>query len=308
MKILTLTLCLFGSALFGDECLSDVAPECVVIAEEPSRSLWDYHPLHIGGNGIYIGEAEVKVAGDPRGHLRFNKTNAFLFMLLPISEKTYFFPRVEWNTFELNWSQNPYFNQSRFYYAQFGLMMYTTALDKWRWIARIDYNLDTHHFSKPGLYGLTSGLLWGSYQIHRKWHYHVGMTNYVGMKGSTVYPIIGADYSPNKKWMIQAIFPFSYFVQYQWKDWCKVAIKGRPLKERFRSGKHEPQPRSIFSYSSMGAELSVFMEKKMRFETEIFAGYNFGGKFYIKNRHGSNPFYTKVGGAPYVGATLDYAF
>lgn len=283
--------------------------EEIAVVEEPSRSLWDYHPLHIGGNAILVCEADVHPKkGDEKGHLRFNKTNAFLFMLLPISAETYFFPRVEWNRFTLDWNENPKFNQTHFYYLQFGLMMYSIALENWRWIMRVDYNLDTRHFSKPGLYGLTSGLLWGSYQIHRKWHYHVGATGFFGLESTTIYPIIGADYAPNKKWLIQAIFPFSYFIQYRFAPWCKVAIKGRPLKERFRVGKHEIQPYSVFNYSTMGAEFNVVFEQKDRLEVELYGGYNSGGKFYIKDRNGHNGYYTRVNGAPYVGANIDYAF
>lgn len=278
-------------------------------AEEQSHSLWDYHPLHLGGNAIWIGDADVTPRKSHEdGHLAFRKENAYLYMLLPISEKSYFFPRVEWDTFTLRWNENPKFNQTQFYYLQFGLTFYTIALDNWRWIMRADYNLDTKHFSKPGLYGLTTGLLWGAYQIHRKWHYHVGTTFYVGMKGSTVYPLIGADYSPNKKWTFLAIFPINYAIQYQVVDWCRLSIKGRPLRERFRTGKHEPQPLSIFNYSAMGGEFNVFMEKKGRLEVELYAGYNFGGAFYIKDRNGHNGFYTDVGGAPYAGANIDFAF
>lgn len=280
-----------------------------LFADEPSRSLWDYHPLHIGGNAIALGEAEVtpKREGHEEGHIAFRKANAYLFMLLPISEKSYFFPRVEWNTFTMDWNKNPKFHETHFSYVQFGLTFYTTALEKWRWIMRVDYNLDTKHFTKPGLYGLTTGLLWGSYQIHRKWHYHVGSTAYVGMEGHTVYPLIGADYSPNKKWTFLAIFPINYAIQYQVLDWCRLSLKGRPLKERFRTGKNEPQPRSVFNYTSMGLEFNVFMEKKNRLEVELYGGYNFGGAFYIKNQHGHNALYTNVGGSPYVGINIDFA-
>ncbi len=281
----------------------------LLFAEEPSRSLWDYHPLHIGGNTIYIGDADIsRRDGGEGGHLHFNKSNAFLFMLLPISETSYFFPRIEWVTFEMDWNKNPKFDETRFYYTQFGLTFYTTALEKWRWITRIDYNIDTEHFGKPGPYGLWTWLLWGSYQIHSKWHYHIGTVGYVGMKGHDVFPVIGADYSPNKTWMFQVIFPISYSIQYEIAPWCKLAIKGRPLRERFRVGSNEKQPGSIFHYSSIGTELNLSMEKKMRFETELFIGYNFGGTFKIENQRGKNPLYTDVKSAPYVGANIDYAF
>lgn len=181
-------------------------------ASPPSQSLWDYHPIHIGGNALVIGPASVHVSGNPSGHLVFNKENAFLYMLLPISADSYFFPRVEWNTFEMKWNQNPKFQATRFYYAQFGLTFYTKAMQDWRWIFRADYNMNIKH--PTGRYGLFSGLAWGSHQIHPDWHYHIGAMGYAGLKGDIFYPVIGFDYAPGKKWLIQAIFPFAYSVDY----------------------------------------------------------------------------------------------
>jgi hypothetical protein len=295
MKKRTLLFFLFLAALIG--------------AEEPSRSLWDYHPLHMGGNLLRLGGAEVTPRKSHEdGKLYFRKSNVFLNMLVPVSETTYFFPRVEWNTFTLDWSQNPKFHSTHFYYAQFGLMMYSTGLEKWRWIARIDYNIDLEHFSQPGPYGLLTGLLWGAYQVHRKWHYHVGAVAYSGMEGQMVYPIVGLDYSPDKKWTFQAIFPIDYSIQYHAAPWCRLSLKARPLKERFRVGNHEPEPRAIFNYSTIGTEFNVHFEKTRRFEIELYGGYNFGGSFYIKSQGGHNPYYTDLGGAIYGGATLDYGF
>jgi hypothetical protein len=274
--------------------------------EEPSQSLWDYHPIHLGGNILRIGKADVD--GYPDGHLYFRKNNAYLMMLVPISAETYFFPRVDWNSFTLDWNKNPKFNQTHFYYAQFGLMCYTTAMEHWRWIARVDGNLDLEHFAHPGTYGLLSGFLWGAYQFSEKWHYHIGGLGYVGLKGDTVYPLIGFDYSWDDHWKITAIFPIEYSLQYKLgKEW-RFSLKGRPLKERFRTGGQQPQPRSIFSYSTIGAEANIHYEREMRFELELFAGYNFGGNFYIKNQNGHEALYTTVGGAPYAGGTIDYAF
>jgi len=280
------------------------------MAEEQSGSLWDYHPLHVGANTIRIGGAPVTLTSNSAydGKLFFRKTNAFLSMLLPVNNTTFFIPRVEWNTFTLNWARNPRFNQTHFYYFQFGLTLYTYALDKWRWIFRIDYNLDQEHFSQPGLYGLTTGLLWGAYQIHEEWHCHFGATAYKGMEGATLYPIIGLDYAPDKKWLFQLIFPILYSIEYKITPWCRLSLLGRPLRERFRTGAKEPQPRSVFNYSSMGTELNLHLEKAMRVEFELFGGYNFGGDFYIKNSSGHNALYTSVGGAFYGGAKFEYGF
>ncbi len=280
----------------------------LLAAEE--KGYWDYHPLHVGGNGIYLGQADITRAHSDSnyGHLQFNKANVFATILVPISRYSYFFPRIEWNIFTLEWNRNPKFNKTQFNYMQFGLTFYTIALEKWRWIIRADYNMDAQHFYQPGSYGLFSGLLWGSYQIHRKWHYHIGTLGYAGLQGDQVYPVIGFDYSPNKKWLFEIIFPINYEIRYQWTERWRVALKGRPLKERFRTGTHEPQPRSIFSYSTIGAELNVQYEIIRKFEFEAYAGYNFGGTFYIKDLGGRKPLYTDVHSSPYAGFKVDYGF
>lgn len=279
---------------------------CRAEDEEPSQSLWDYHPIHVGGNLIYIGKADID--GPQHGHLVFQKQNIYLNMLVPISATSYFFPRIDWNHFILDWNKNPKFNETEFQYVQFGLMFYSTSLEKWRWILRAEYSLDLDHFSMPSMYGQFSGLIWGAYELHKKWHYHVGATGYAGLRGDIVYPIIGLDFSPNKHWTFEAIFPITYSIQYKLDPNWRFSIKGRPLKERFRTGTGQPQPRSIFNYSSVGTELNIHYEIPMRFEIEAYAGYNFGGKFYIKNQGGHKALYTDVEGAPYVGGNLDYAF
>lgn len=308
MKRLLPFFLLISAISFADDgILPDTNLPEVPLKEEPSQSLWDYHPIHMGGN--YITFSPASVTNVPEGgDLRFNKANAFLYMLLPVSATSYFFPRVEWNTFELNWDKNPKFNETRFYYLQFGLTFYTTAIENWRWILRANYNIDVKHMQRASQYSLYDALIWGSYQPHRKWHYHVGAFGYKGMEGQEVYPVIGIDFSPNKKWTFLAIFPMDYSIQYKLNDRWRLSLKGRPMKERFRTGKNEPQPRSVFSYSSMGAELNLRYERFMRFEMEVFGGYSSGGNFYIKDKDGKNALYSNVGGSIYGGANLDYAF
>lgn len=285
----------FAFHLFAQECCDE-------------KSIWDYHPIHVGGNGLFIGKADIdfKRGGGRDGDLLFNKENAYLYTFLPISKCSFFIPRVEWNTFEMNWNRNPRFNETRFHYMQFALSFVSQAVETWRWVARADYNIDIKHFSHPNTYGLFSALLWGAHEFHRKWHYHVGALGYTGFEGQEIYPIIGLDFSPNKKWMFQAVFPINYSVEYALNERWRLALKARPLKERFRAGKMEPSPRSIFTYSSMGLEFNVHYEKFLQLEIEFFGGYNFGGSFYIKDRTGQNPLYRNLGGAPYGGASLNW--
>ncbi len=271
------------------------------------KTLWDFHPLHVGGNLIALGKADVDRKDGPQdGNLVFNKANLFTYFMLPISGCSFFLPRVEWNTFTMDWNHNPRFKETHFHYMQFALTFMSLAVETWRWIARVDYNVDIKHFSHPKTYGLFSALLWGTHELYDKWHYHIGALGYTGFSGQEVYPVIGLDYTLNKKWFFQAVFPINYSIEYSFNDQWKLALKGRPLKERFRVGKYEPSPRSVFNYSSMGVELNLHYEKFLRLDFEIFGGYNFGGDLYFKNREGHETLYTKVKGAPYGGASLNW--
>lgn len=274
---------------------------------EEKSCLWDYHPIHIGGNLIYLGKADVDLKNGPNdGEVRFNKENAFLYCFLPISKYSYFLPRIEWNTLTMDWNRNPRFHETHFHFVQFALTFLSLAVEKWRWLARLDYNIDIKHFSSPRMYGLLSALLWGTHELHRKWHYHIGALGYSGFEGQEVYPIIGLDYAPNKKWLFQIIFPINYSIEYSINKEWRLSLKGRPLKERFRVGRLEPDPRSIFNYSSMGAEFNIHFERFLRLEIELFAGYNFGGSLYLKDRTGHHSLYTSVQGSPYGGASLNW--
>jgi len=287
-------------------CMIGAAALCV--AEDTdinSYSYWDFHPLHLGGNVLRVGGAKLTHT-EEGSRLFYRKTNAFFYMLVPISMKSYFLPRVEWTTFTMDWAKNPKFHQDHFYYAGFSLTFYTTAVERWRWIVRAEYNLDTEHFATPQLYGLFSGLLWGVHEINKQWNFHIGGLGYTGMRGDQIYPIIGADYSPTDHWTFLFAFPIEYYVQYKIDPHWKFSVRGRPLKERFRAGQHEPQPRSIFSYSSFGSELNVKYQIFLRLEVEAYAGYNWGGTFYIKDAHGKNSLYTSLGGAPYGGLNLNW--
>ena len=283
----------------------------LLATEEQQHSLWYYHPLHVGGQFIGVGNTDCT---DERpnhlhnnGNVSFNKTNAFISMMTPISRHHIFFPRLEYDYITFDWNKNRKFNETHFYYLQFDLMYYCTALEHWKWIARFDYSLQIKHFSHPGQYSLYNGLLWGAYELNPKWHYHVGALGYAGMEGFNIYPIIGLDYAPDNHWFFQALFPINYSIEYRLSDWT-FAVKGRPLKERLRSGSHEPQPRSVFSYSSMGSEINVRYERQLKFSIEGYGGYNWGGTFYIKDSHGKHAEYVNFNGSIYGGASIDYGF
>ena len=275
--------------------------------EEITPSYWSIHPLHIGGNAIRLGSADISHSPE-KGHLVFGKYSTFVDLLIPVTKKSYFFPRVDWTTFTMDWNKNPKFNEHQFNYAQFSLTFYSIELDQWRWIMRAQYNLDTKHFDNPRQYGLFTGLVWGANEFRENWHYHIGALGYTGMEGGEFWPVIGFDYTPTPKWSFAAIFPIEYYIQYKMTNHWLIALKARPLKERFRVGKDQPQPKSVFSYSTVGTELNIRYEIIRRFEIEAYGGWNFGGTFYIKNEAGKKALYTQIGSSPYFGAAFNWGF
>lgn len=278
---------------------------CSLFSEENEVSYWDLHPWRIGSQIIRIGKADCSNA---EGNVHYRKSNLYTTVMVPINPKNFFFPRIEMNYVTFDWNQNPKFNETHFYYLQASLAYYSTGLEDWRWIGRFDYNLQTEHLSHPGRYGLYSGILWGAHQIHHKWRYHIGFLGYGGLEGSTIYPIIGFDWTPNGHWFLQALFPINYSIEYSFDESWTLAIKTQPLKERLRVGSREPQPRSIFNYSSTGTELNLQYEYKNRLTAEIYGGINYGGKFYIKDARGKNALYVKFESAPFFGAKIDFGF
>lgn len=278
---------------------------------EEQRSLWHYHPLHAGGQYIYLGKADCHNEHPSHHHhlgtVGFSKANAFVSMMVPFNRHNIIFPQLQYNYVTFDWNKNTKFNETHFAYMQFDLLYYSTGLEHWKWIMRFDYSLQTKHFSQPGRYSLYNGLLWGAYELDDKWHYHVGALGYAGLESYNIFPIIGLDYAPSKRWLIQTIFPINYSIEYKLSKWT-FAAKLRPLKERLRSGSHEPQPRSVFNYSSFGSELNIRYEKQFKLAVDAYGGYNFGGKFYIKDQHGKHPEYVHFDGAIYGGASLDYGF
>jgi hypothetical protein len=290
---------------------SIVCASARMLCSQEQQSYWHYHPLHVGGQLISIGKAECYNERPNHqhhlGNLHFRKTNAFTSMLVPVNRDHIFIPQIQFNYVTLDWNKNQKFHETDFYYMQFVLMYYTTALDKWKWIVRFDYNLQLEHTSQAAQYSLYNGLIWGSNQIHRKWHYHIGALGYAGLRGSNIYPILGVDYSPGERWFIQAVFPINYSVEYKLSKWT-FAAKIRPTKERLRTGPHEPQPRSIFSYSSLGSELNIRYDRQFKLSIEGYGGWNWGGDFYIKDCRGKHAQYVNLRSAIYGGLMLNYGF
>lgn len=280
------------------------SPPAEAKKSEHHYTYWDIHPIHVGGESLYIGKAGISNDKGANGDLFFHKNMAFLSVIVPVTRSIIFIPRFEYVEMQVKWDHNPRFHQNHFSYLKSGLVLFTNGLERWNWIVRADYNFDLAHFTNSN-YGLFNGLLWGKYRLHRKWHYHVGAVGYVGLEGGMLYPIIGFEFSPNKKWEFKAVFPIVYSVEYHLGYW-HFGIVGRPLKERFRVNEKQIDPSSIFSYSTMGAEANIRYEIPRRLELVLFGGCNFGGNYYIKNRGGHNPLYTDVGAAPYIGAKLDW--
>ena len=228
-----------------------------LFGEEPTElrpaSIWDYHPIHAGGNLIAVGNANVKQkGGEPDGELTYNKANAYAYCFVPISRQSYFLPRVEWNAFTMDWDRNPKFHETHFQFVQFALTFLSTAVEKWRWIGRIDYNIDVKHFTHPKTYGLFSALLWGSHEFHRKWHYHVGALATPDSKDKKSIRSLDLTTPRIKNGCFKSSFRSPIPSNIRSIKSGAFRLKGGPLKSAFALASWIPNPAPYFATRAWG--------------------------------------------------------
>lgn len=279
-----------------------------LLASEKEKSFWEYHPLHLEGSAVFVAPSDISKSPE-KGTLRFSKGETGAHFMVPLSKKSQFFPHLGWGTLTCDWNKNTLFREKNFSYYKTGMHFCTTAVENWRWIIGSTYTIDTKYASKIKTYGQLGTLIWGMHPITESLNVHIGSLFYIGLRrDDPVYPVIGLDYTINESWLIKAIFPLDYRVEYKVLPNLSLSLKARAFSERFRTGKNEAQPRSIFQYSATGGEINLQYQIEHRLDAQLFAGYQFGGTYYIKDQMAKTATYMGFSPAPYLGAKLDFGF
>jgi hypothetical protein len=271
--------------------------------------------LHWHLEGIYrkVASQEFTTSGPSKGsHLHYSDAFASGYYTHFIDPKNALVGQVGYAYMGLHWDQNPRFTQQDFHLALASLSWISNSMDNWRWIINMGSTIDavTFNYWESGVF---YGMLWGRYHFADWLGLHAGFLGYTGVGTGFVFPIFGADWTPNKHWKINAIFPLDISVEYlfddHWSTSLNYATFGGPYRYPYRvRGGHGKYREAVVQAYSKGIELDLEYKLKPNFVASIGGGWNFGGWVLIKNRHGTHGRYFKFNSAPYAQASIAFTF
>ncbi len=205
------------------------------------------------------------------------------------------------------WQENPFFDQTHFYYVSLELGGRTKRFRNWLWQGNVSVNVNPNHFDFKR-YANYDLLLWGRREWSNRWGWHLGVLSFLGMEVNRVYPIFGFDWKITSKWTLNAIYPINIALVYEFNKYWSAAAAGRFFFNRFRTGENEPLPRAVFEYRNRGAELAITYTKEEIVSVNLHGGITFNADIGIANSHYTNRHTYCSKTAPYLGAQVDFRF
>lgn len=284
-----------------DVDLTDVGSEHLGGAEK-------FTPFFISLNGDAIGKAKFRDS-DFNEHLRYTEVEGIangIFYYNPECDEG-LYGGVGFNVTSLDWHDNIFFRQKRFDTVIVKIGGFSERLCGWLWNGFLAANIDVDHCDL-GSYTTYDALLWGRYAYVENVGVHVGLIAETGMRVDHVYPILGLDWTINRSWVLNLVFPVDISAVYLVNDNWSVALAGRVFDSRHRVGKREPLSEGIYTYRNYGTELLVSYEVDCWIEANLHAGYTFGGTLKVANRHYRDSHRLHFGGAPYFGGEFEIKF
>lgn len=207
---------------------------------------------------------------------------------------------------DLNWSDNPYFDDTRFNTMTVCLGTFSHRLYDWLWKAQGCVNFDSDIANWEYLnYDL---LLWGRYEYCHNINLHVGFLAETGMKIDRVFPLLGFDWKINEKWKLNMVFPVDVSLVYSLTDNWALSVDGRFFDSRHRVGKDEPLSRGLFAYRAAGVEFAVNYHVSNWIKADLHIGSTTKGKLTVADRHYEHKKHIKFDGSGYFGANAEIQF
>jgi hypothetical protein len=200
----------------------------------------------------------------------------------------------------LHWNDNPFFQRKKYDTVSLSSTYITHRLADWRWILQGTINIDADkwQFSDYTDYDI---LLWGRYDYCQNLGMHFGMYAETGMKLDRVWPVLGFDWKFRENWQLNAIFPLNVSLIYTCNEAWSIALAGRVFNERQRAGKKGGFSEAVWRYQNTGAEVAINNNWCTWLTSNFHAGYTFGGKLKVANRHTHHSHRFKFKSAPYFG-------
>lgn len=279
-------------------------------------STFDQSPQERNSPGPYTLRASFDIVGKAKFTNRPFKGEKFRFSEYDIDanavvyhnecRKEGIFLGAGYTRYDLDWNENPYFDENDYDMVSVSAGFYSHRLYNWDWKGSVKMNFNPDHLNFND-YVTWDLLLWGRYELASDWGFHAGFLVLTGMKIDRVYPIVGLDWTINEHWKVNAIFPLNFSVIYSLDCNWSFALASRFWDVRQRTGKTEPLSRAVWEYRNIGGELSAnYKVGGWNFNAHV--GYTSGGRLKISDRHLNHSHKLNFAGSPYVGAEVAYNF
>jgi hypothetical protein len=290
--------------------LEDVSTESMPDYEQKAQE----GPFTVTVLGDWIGKAKVHKDGY-HGNIQYAHAELDTSLVVWYNEcckegvaigLNYEFTRLKWN-------DNIFFTRENYPALQVAATYFTERVPCWKWVAQAAFNIDADkwNFDDYTWYDL---LLFGRYEYCPDFGLFFGIYAETGLKLDRVLPVLGFDWTINRCWQLNAVFPLNMSLIYTWNDRWTFDAAIRLFSDRRRAGhpvENDPIPgfdKAVWRYSNSGLELGANYNHCDWIKANVHAGYSFGGKLKVANRHTHDSHRVKFDGAPYVGANVSVNF
>lgn len=266
-----------------------------------------FYPFSIGGSYAYITPTKFytpDVAGQEITYRQADANFAYTHPFSPICGMIF---GAGWVGTDVDWAENPAFNETNFNYVNISFGGFTKAFDNWLWSLNLAAFLDTDHFSLAN-YALYQGLLWGKYTWKKCLELDFGFLLEVGLNKDKVWPVLGFIYNWNDKLRLHAVYPLDMTLEY---DIFPILTAGgaiRIFRNRHRVGSNEPEPNAIFQYQTWGVEFDLKLKPAPWFLVNGFVGSAGRGDLKITNSSDKHGIHYKFRSSLYGGGYAALSF
>ena len=266
-----------------------------------------FYPFSLGGSYVNVANATFYTPDVKGEKIKYEQYDVNFTFTYPFNEMCGMIFAAGWVGTEVNWAENPSFNETNFDYIDLTIGGFSKAFSKWTWTLTASAFFDTAEFSLID-YTLYQGLLWGKYNLCDTLQLDVGFLLEAGLSKDKIWPILGFIYTPYKTLRIHAVYPIDMIVEYDLNKQVMLAGAIRILRNRHRVQNNEPSPRAVFQYQSWGGEFDIQYTPIKRFFARAFIGTTFGGALRIGNQDDKHCTHYKFDPSAYAGVASVLSF
>jgi hypothetical protein len=190
-------------------------------------------------------------------------------------------------------------------YGVIGSTIEYSKMDRWNWDAGFSIQPDVNSFD---LVNSTRyiGAIHGRYAYTDSIGVHAGIYAELGMRATSVNPIIGADYKTGP-WLYQAIFPQKAGISYTGFSHHIFSFMVRPFFTAVKVHKGNYHHPAVALYNGNGAEFRYDLTPNPMWNFWISLGHTFGSSLTIGNRNFHRQKDMHINQAPYMQIGLNIA-